>query len=297
MGKPINPAECLSAAIEILRQRPSALLTDLDGTISPIVSRPQDAVVDSKTVAVLRRLSRALDVVGIVSGRSVSELRSMINAEHLTYIGNHGLEWWEDGHAIIAPEVRTYLPLVAATIRSVREKLDLPGLLFEDKGVTGSIHYRLSPEPRETRDAILSALAECPTARSLRFSPGRKVVDILPPVMAGKGTAVERMVHTHHLRGVLYLGDDSTDLNAFRELRALNASGCCKSLLLAVSSPEAPEELLAEADYRLDGVDSVLTFLELTATRLELDPPGLAHSLLTLKRNPLRFKINRGSPC
>lgn len=269
MGIIVDPVECLDAAIEVLHQRPSALLTDLDGTISPIVSRPQDAAVDPATVDALQRLCRALDVVGIVSGRPVSELRSIVRAECLTYAGNHGLEWWEDGHSVVAPEARIYLPLVASTIRFVQDRLKLPGLLFEDKGVTGSIHYRQSADPRAAREAILGALAECPTAHGLRISQGRKVLDILPPVTMGKGTAVERVARSHDLRGILYLGDDSTDLNAFKELRSLTASGCCESLLLAVVSPEAPEELLAEADYHLDGVDSALAFLEMTARRLE----------------------------
>ena len=224
---------------------------------------------DPQTVDVLRRLSRALDVVAVVSGRSVSELRSMIQVEGLTYVGNHGLEWWEDGEAIVAPEARPFLPGVAATMRCLRERLDLPGLLVEEKGVTGSIHFRLSPDPREARQAILHALAECPPAHGLRISEGRKVFDLLPPVMASKGTAVRQLVRSHHLRGVLYLGDDSTDLDAFRELRNLRTAGICDSLLVAVASPEAPEELLAQADCQLDGVDSALVFLAITTSWVE----------------------------
>ncbi len=278
VGSAVDVADYLKAAIAILDRKPSALFTDLDGTISPIASRPQDAKVDSQTVSALRRLSRLLDVVGIVSGRSLSELHSIVNVESLTYIGNHGLEWSEDGHSVIDPAARPFLPRIAATVRWLEDRLDIPGLLLENKGVTGAIHYRMSPDPLAARGEILSALAACQAAHGLRISPGRKVIDILPPVASGKGTAMERMVRFHHLKGVVYLGDDSTDLNAFRNLRALGTSEDCDVLLLAVSSSEAPEELLAEADYHLDGVDNVIAFLKMVAARLEMNPADAGES-------------------
>lgn len=97
------------------------------------------------------------------------------------------------------------------------------------------------------------------------------VIDILPPVRASKGTAVQQFGRMHGLRGIVYLGDDSTDIKAFRELRALRASGTCDSLLMAVGSTEVPDDLIAEADGIVDGSDGAIEFLGMVASALEKD--------------------------
>ena len=269
MSNSSDQKDCVGRAAAVLLRRPSALLTDVDGTISQVAPRPQDAIVDSEAVDALRRLTRLVDVLAAVSGRSISSLRSLIELDGLVYIGNHGLESWEDGHSVVTPDARVFLPRISATMSYLRQRLDAPGLLFEEKGATASIHYRLSPNPAAARDAILQNLAECPSARGLRISQGRKVVDLLPPIPVGKGTAVAQVVSAHALSGVVYMGDDSTDVDAFEELRRLRALGRCDSLLVAVVSPESPDDLAAGADCLLGGVEETVSFLNRTASALE----------------------------
>jgi trehalose 6-phosphate phosphatase len=268
LGIGIDPFDCVDAAGSLLSLAPSALFTDVDGTISQIAPRPEEGVVDQQVTTILSRFSSYLDLVAVVSGRSVSDLRSMIDMDGLTYVGNHGLEWWDNGRAVVLPAARPFLPKIAASMEYLQLHLDLPGLLFEDKGITGSVHYRLSPKPGEARKIILSVVAECQEARELRISEGRMVIDLLPPVRAGKGTAVRRLVRSHHLHAAVYLGDDATDLDAFRQLRAIRNSGQFDCMLIAVSSPEAPTDLLEEADCTLEGVEEVIAFLDATSTSL-----------------------------
>ncbi len=259
----------LSAIWAALSFRPVGLVTDVDGTISRIVDRPEMAWVEPRIVDCLRRLVARFELVAAVSGRSTAQLSSMLEVEGMVCVGNHGLEWWEDGRASVDPEAEPYLPAIAGTLRHLRDRPDMPGVLVEDKGATGAVHYRLSTDPAGTRRAILRAIAECPAAQGLRVADGRMVVNLLPPVRANKGTAVERLVRLRRLRTVLYLGDDLTGLDAFRALRSLRASGLCNAVLVAVAGPETPTDLLREADFTLDGIDAVASFLEQTADRLD----------------------------
>lgn len=252
----------LAAARGVLSRRPSGLLTDVDGTISPIVNRPEKAAVHPQIADLLRCLADRLDLVAAVSGRPADQLLGLVGVDGMVYVGNHGLEWWQEGRARVVPEAQPYLPSIAATVQSLREGLDLPGVLVEDKTVTGTVHYRLSEDPASARATILHAIAQCPLARNLRVAEGRMVVNLFPPVRADKGTAVERLVQSRGLRGAIYLGDDLTDLDAFRALHSLRRSGVCHALLVAVASSEAPPDLIKEADYQLEGVESVATFLE-----------------------------------
>ncbi len=261
MTKTSNLADPLESARRVLGTTPSGLITDVDGTLSPIADRPESARVAPETRGVLRRLARRLALLSAVSGRPVVQLARMVGVAEMVYVGNHGLEWREGGRPRVLPQAQPYLPAVEAAMEWLKRRLTLPGVLVEDKGITGAVHYRLSPEPESARRAILEAIAQCPAARGLRIVQGRKVVEIRPPVRADKGAAVEELVRRFRLQGVLYLGDDTTDLDAFRVLRSLRDSGRHQTLVGAVISLEGPPELAREADFLLEGVEGVVEFL------------------------------------
>ena len=123
------------------------------------------------------------------------------------------------------------------------------------------IHYRRCSDPAQARSAILAATIRAACTMGLEVAEGRKVVNILPPVPANKGTAVERLVWDHRLRSVVYLGDDWTDLDAFRSLRNMAKSNLCQILLVGVCAPDSPGELHMEADFCLSTVGEVVSFL------------------------------------
>ena len=253
---------------ELLARKPAGLITDVDGVLSPIAGRPDGALVHPRVPDLLRRVVGRLGLVAAVSGRPIPQLLQMVPVDGMVYVGNHGLERWKEGRATVVPEAQPFLPSIAATMRHLRDRLDFPGALVEDKGASGSIHYRLSEDPAATRHAILQALAECPSARGLQIAEGRMVVNVLPPIEVNKGTAVEMLVRDWHLSGAIYLGDDVTDVDAFLALKSLRRSGVCDGLSVAVSSPEAPSDLIEEADYLLEGVDAVVCLLEQMAAHV-----------------------------
>jgi trehalose 6-phosphate phosphatase len=133
-------------------------------------------------------------------------------------------------------------------------------MVVEHKGVTGSVHYRLVIDPSAAASAVELALAH-QFADGLRITHGKQVIELRPPVDIDKGTAVEELVHGHHLRGAIYLGDDRTDLDAFRMLSALAAQGEFTSFAVAVLHPEAPAELAKTADLALASVEIMPAFL------------------------------------
>ena len=234
----------------------------MDGTISPIVQDPATATVRADARRWLQLLAGRLELVAALSGRSVADLVRMVDVPGMVYVGNHGLEWWEDGRTTVAPEAEPYLPVVESAVRELSDRLqELPGALVENKGASAAVHYRLSLDPEAARDAILEAIAGSPSAQRLRVADGRMVVNLLPPVRVDKGTAVERLVLLRKLLAVVYLGDDVTDLDAFRAVRSLRESGRAQGAAVAVASAESPGDLLAEADYVLEDIDAAVCLL------------------------------------
>ncbi len=269
MTFPPNLLHRQQALWDLLAHKPAGFITDVDGVLSPIVDRPDGAFVHPRVPDLLRRIIEQLELVAAVSGRPIPQLLQMVPVDGMVYVGNHGLEWWKEGRATVVPDAQPFLPSIAATTRHLREQLGSQDILVEDKGATGTIHYRLSEDPAAAREAILQALAECPSARGLQIAEGRMVVNVLPPIETNKGTAVEMLVRNWRLSGAIYLGDDVTDVDAFLALKALRRSGVCEGISVAVSSPEAPSDLIGEADYLLEGVDAVVCLLEQMADRLD----------------------------
>lgn len=205
----------------------AAVFLDVDGTLAPIVARPELAEVPEETRAELRRLVERYAVVACVSGRSGEEARRLVGVEGVVYVGVHGLE--------LAPEAERW----RETLRPFAQ-LDWPWL--EDKGLTVALHWREAADEQAAR-AELDRVAERAEEAGLEARWGRKVLELRPPVEADKGTAVRTLLEERGLRRALYAGDDTTDLDAFRGLDGLEVA-----VRIAVVSAEAPPGLREAAD-------------------------------------------------
>src|ERR687897_1856737 len=139
----------VTACMEILRQTPSAVVTDIDGTVSPIAPTPAEAMVDPGAQAALAVLAERLAAVAVVSGRAPQDGVAMVGLPELIYVGNHGLERIARGTPWMHPVAAAAQPAIAAALAEIESAAraggDLPWLLIENKGVTGTIHYRLTP--------------------------------------------------------------------------------------------------------------------------------------------------------
>ena len=256
ISKP-NALHHLSEVMDVLSLAPAGLITDIDGAISPIAPTPEDAHVSSVCRNALETLCSRVALVAAVSGRDALKAREMVGLDGMVYVGNHGLERWQDGGILIHEEARQYVPVVREVVEALGRGLDALGLIVEDKGVTASVHYRLSPTPAQARAAILAFLDSAPAARGLLITEGKLVVEVRPPVAVNKGTSLERLVAETGLNGVIYIGDDVTDVDAFRAIHSLSSWGRCRGLALGVVGADTPPEVEEEADFLLRGVPEV----------------------------------------
>jgi trehalose 6-phosphate phosphatase len=226
-----------------LAERPAeaAILLDVDGTLAPIVSRPEEAVVPDQTRAVLSGLVERYGLVACLSGRPGADAARVVGVDGVRYIGEHGLE--------LEPGADEWAEQLAAFAASV----DWPA--EEGKRLTLSFHYR-SADDVTTAEEALRAVADRALAEGLRPRWGRRVLEIRPPIKADKGTAVSRLLGESGLRRALYAGDDTTDLDAFLGLDGLEVA-----VRIAVVSDEAPDQLGHTADVIVDGPEALVELL------------------------------------
>jgi trehalose 6-phosphate phosphatase len=230
------------SAVERLSEAPerAAVLLDIDGTLAPIAPRPEDARVPEKARAEVTRLAGRYALVACISGRTGEDARRMVGVEGVRYVGAHGLE--------LAPDADRWRDEIHAFAAGV----DWP---VEDKGLTVSFHYRQAEDEVAALE-YLDEVAEKARGSGLIPRFGRKVLEIRPPVHADKGTAVSHLLDEAGLRRALYAGDDSTDADAFRALDGLEVA-----VRVAVSSDEAPNELMRTADLVVASPAELLTVL------------------------------------
>jgi trehalose 6-phosphate phosphatase len=219
----------------------AALFLDVDGVLAPIVPRPEDARVPDETREELRRLNERYALVACISGRAGADARRIVGIPELTYVGNHGLEL--DGEAAGWGErLQRFLAGVAWPAT-------------ENKQLTASLHYRGAPDEGVARAALEDVKARAEREGFVaRF--GRKVLEVLPPLDAHKGTAVRQLLAEQGLSRALYAGDDTTDLDGFKALDGLDVS-----VRLAVASEEGPAELREAADLTVAGPQELLAVL------------------------------------
>lgn len=232
------------------------LFSDFDGTLAPLARHPGQARLPARTRQILQRLRRRPRVkVGVVSGRSLRDLRRKIRLSGIYYVGSHGLEWAKPGG-------RRYSKVGGRSVRYLQElgqRLEvelgrLPGLYVERKTLSVAIHYR-NAAPRVARRAqrTMERVAR-ESRRSLRLLRGKKILELLPAGRTSKGQTVMELVTrlretTGRRSRVIYLGDDTTDETVFARLKA-------GDLGIHVGSGEK-----SRAGYRLDSPEEVTRFL------------------------------------
>jgi trehalose 6-phosphate phosphatase len=236
--------------------RTVAVLTDIDGTLAPIVPTPDMSEVSEELKDLLSQLSERYLLVAGISGRKTEDALDLIGLEDVVYFGNHGFEILRDGEVEVIPEALPYLEKVQELEHLAREELVPQGAFVEEKGITASIHYRNAP--REVGEECVRFVKREGERLGLRITVGRGVVEARPPIRADKGTAVRTLVEEYHPQKAMFIGDDTTDLDAFRELEVLREEGALKEILrIGVSSDEGPPEIEEQADIVVDGVDGV----------------------------------------
>jgi trehalose 6-phosphate phosphatase len=203
-----------------LRSGPVLWLFDFDGTLAPIVRKPEGARLAPEVRRFLAALARRAGFrVGIISGRSLRELRRKVALPGLILSGNHGLEMSGLGVRFVHPQARAQAAALRKLLGMLRQGLrQFPGILVEWKGFSISVHYRLLAASRAALFKRTFHELVCRASRGFIMRPGKKVFDILPATNWNKGSAVRRIKENFKPRTTLYVGDDLTDKDAFRAL-------------------------------------------------------------------------------
>jgi trehalose 6-phosphate phosphatase len=258
----------LSDALAPLRANPAraAILLDIDGTLSPIVEHAADAHVPETTRQLLITVARRYGLVACVSGRRASEARAMVSIGAISYLGSHGVELLRAGwtEAKLDPGVEDWV----RRIREFGREADTADLRrrrvrLEDKGAIVAFHWRGAADEDAARAAI-DAVAARAEAAGLRTHWGRKVLEVRPPIKIDKGKGIRTLLAdaSEDIDAALYVGDDTTDLDAFRALTELVAEGrLARAIRVGVGSEEGPSEIAGEADLVVDGPAGVQELL------------------------------------
>lgn len=258
----------LTEALAPLRAQPrrAAILFDIDGTLAPIVDIAADATVPEPTRKLLIELSRRYGVVACVSGRRASEARAMVSIGTIAYLGSHGAEMLRAGwaEAQLDPSLEDW----ARRIHEFGREADTSDLRrrrvrLEDKGAIVAFHWRGAPDEEAARSAI-DAVASRAEAAGLRTHWGRKVLEVRPPVRIDKGAGIASLLADVDVDAAVYVGDDMTDIDAFRMLGQLVDEGKLQTAVrVGVRSEDGPAEISEEADVVVEGTAGVQELLRM----------------------------------
>lgn len=257
-----NALTCFSEIVaRIGKGRRPAVFLDYDGTLTPIVARPELAVLSEEMRAAVRNLA-ALCPVAVISGRDRADVARIVGLEGLVYAGSHGFDIAGPGLRASYTAAEEYLSALDAAEASLRKALaDVAGALVERKRFAIAVHYRLvaDADTGVVDAAVEDALAVAP---GLRRTGGKKIFELRPHIAWDKGRAVLWLLEALGLNGPdavpLYLGDDETDEDAFT---ALGGRGI--GILVAA------EQQRSAAGFTLRSPDEVRRFLLALAAMLE----------------------------
>jgi trehalose 6-phosphate phosphatase len=267
----VSAAATLAEALQPLRDDPprSAVLLDVDGTLAPIVRHADDAQVPEATRTVLIQVAKRYGCVACVSGREATMARRIVALGSITYLGNHGIELLRGGST--QPEVEREAGAWQRRIHQFAERtfdqdLKRLRLRYEDKGPIVAFHWRGAPDEEAAEIAVRGVANQAEDA-GLAIHWGRKVLEVRPPVPLDKGRGIHWLLRDADLDHAVYVGDDRTDVDAFRGLRELVEQGRLSSAVaVGVRSEETPGELEAAADLLVDGPRGVRQLLSALLT-------------------------------
>ncbi len=251
----LHPRYLYSASKIMEGKEKAVFFFDYDGTLTPIVEQPDLAKISPEMKEIIRQLSLKYKLA-IVSGRGRRNLQTLVDIPGIFYAGDHGLDIIGPDISMIHPKVKKFLPLIQNISKSLDKSLShIPGVIVEKKKMSVAIHYRqVSKEDLPGLKLPLKKILK-ENRENIRLLTGKKVVEFLPNIEWNKGKAVLWILNTLGLdwseHKIFYLGDDTTDEDAFRILRTRGTS-----ILIAEKAEKSA------ADFRLSSPEEVKCWLK-----------------------------------
>jgi trehalose 6-phosphate phosphatase len=258
------------AGLDALLAAPQDALVaaDFDGTLSPIVDRPDQARAHPGAVPALTALAAAVGTVAVITGRPPADavrLGGLQAVPGLIVLGHYGWQRWQDGR-LTAPASPPAVEAARVALPGLLAEAGAPdGTWIEDKTHALAVHTRRAADPDAALRRLSGPLGALAARLGLAAEPGRFVIELRPPGV-DKGTALTGLVRERAARSVLFCGDDLGDLPAFAAVRALRADGI-PGCAVASASPESPQ-VAATADLVVDGPQGVVALLAALAAEL-----------------------------
>ncbi|GAA3717807.1 trehalose-phosphatase [Gordonia hankookensis] len=248
------PADLREALLSAAQTRRLLVASDYDGCVSPLVSRPEDAVPDPASVAAIEAAGSLPETAAaVISGRALSVLAELSGlTAPVTLVGSHGSEFESGFASEITDEHRVLLGRIVDELRSIAA--DYPGAMVETKPASAVIHVR-NATPADAETALRRTRSGPATWPGVEVTEGKAVVE-LAVIETSKGHALDVLRDRFDADAVIYLGDDVTDEKAFAHLRTDDGDVSIK-----VGAGETT------ASYRIEDTDDVATVLEFVTGR------------------------------
>lgn len=246
------------------------LLTDFDGTLTPIVEKPEMAFIPESTRYLLQSLANQRRIkLGVISGRALTDLKKRVNVAGIIYAGNHGFEIEGPGLSFVNPladEIRPFFRFLSQLL--IRTLAPIKGVLVENKGITLSVHYRQieHARKRDMQRAFNQVVNDVRNEGKFKVTPGKKVFELRPDIDWDKGKAISLLLQKFadgRRNGDLvpiYFGDDLTDEDGFE---AIGQQGNGVTVHIGNNLRRT------NASYYLKSPDEVIEFLKLFLNSLK----------------------------
>jgi len=230
------------------------LFLDYDGTLTPIVKRPELAILSKKRKVILKKLSRSPKLtIAIISGRKLADVKKTVGLNNIYYAGNHGFEISGPGIKLVHPKAQKYKPYLKQIAAKLKKSLkNISGIIIEDKDLCLSLHYRLAKSKDLKKIKTIFNRTIKPLKKHVKITFGKKILEVRPKINWHKGKAVLWLFKklSQNKKDIpIYIGDDQTDEDAFKALRK-------KGLTIRVGKSKG-----SRAQQCLKDIDSVYTFL------------------------------------
>jgi trehalose 6-phosphate phosphatase len=237
------------------------LVLDYDGTLSEFVVDSGEAVLHPTAAQVLPSLIRKLPLIALVSGRGARNLVDRVGLDGILYVGNHGAEYVSDGEYRVVDGADRAREQIVAALDHMAPVAEEDGLFWEDKGFSVTIHTRNAIDLDRTERKLQAALQTAPEMDTLDVFWGNLILEIRGRTGLHKGHAVQTIARDHSLESLIFIGDDTTDIDGMRAAREFQDNGLIEAAGIAVIHDGTPQGLIDLADFSVNSVSEVGQFL------------------------------------